>query len=362
MAYVNEEATLNFLVSSKRRKAKLAFSLKLIGPNARGNMDLFSDSDSETSSASVSSSASGKVDIRETRSSSSSSGSSSSSSASSSASDQLNINQEYAARFQHNKERADLHRLQEKHEAGDLDEDESESSSEDETEDEDGEQVTADVDAAILTTLAKIRAKDESIYETGKRVFDEERSLASSSKLLPSRTLTRPGSGKKVTLGDYQRKRIQELMETEQDPAKALAEATMIRKRGEEEETAGPDHQLSHTREQEELRREVTNAFHGADEGEEEEDEDGFFTRKDRQEDEEDEVDAEAYRKYLLGVLGGKEREQAVREALRTQAEEAALGDGGAATSANDGESKKAKRGQEEQKSQTEDDEDFLMK
>jgi protein KRI1 len=34
--------------------------------------------------------------------------------------------------------------------------------------------VTADVDAAILTTLAKIRRKDESIYQAGKRVFDGE--------------------------------------------------------------------------------------------------------------------------------------------------------------------------------------------
>jgi protein KRI1 len=86
------------------------------------------------------------------------------------------INKEYAARFTHNKQRAELHQLQEKfgdRGANDSDYDE-ESSSEDETEDEEGEQVTADVDAAILTTLAKIRRKDESIYEAGKRVFDGE--------------------------------------------------------------------------------------------------------------------------------------------------------------------------------------------
>lgn len=86
------------------------------------------------------------------------------------------INEEYAARFQHNKQRAELHQLQEKHGNG-QDEEEEDSSSEDETEDEEGEQVTADVDAAILTTLAKIRRKDESIYEAGKRVFDGKRLL-----------------------------------------------------------------------------------------------------------------------------------------------------------------------------------------
>lgn len=89
----------------------------------------------------------------------------------------FSINKDFAARFQHNKQRAELHQLQEKYGVegkGGEDEDDDESSSEDETEDEEGEQVTADVDAAILTTLAKIRRKDESIYEAGKRVFDGE--------------------------------------------------------------------------------------------------------------------------------------------------------------------------------------------
>jgi protein KRI1 len=82
----------------------------------------------------------------------------------------FNINKEYAARFEHNKQRTELQQLEEKH--GKNVDSTDESSSEDETEDEEGEQITADVDAAILTTLAKIRRKDESIYEAGKRVFD----------------------------------------------------------------------------------------------------------------------------------------------------------------------------------------------
>lgn len=120
-------------------------------------MDLFSDSDSEASSSGSHSPA--RLDIVESR---------------SNDGDRekgFRINEEFARRFQHNKERTELHRLQEKY--GDGAQQDTSSSDED-TEDEDGEQMTADVDAAILSTLAKIRRKDESIYQAGKRVFDGE--------------------------------------------------------------------------------------------------------------------------------------------------------------------------------------------
>lgn len=47
-----------------------------------------------------------------------------------------------------------------------------EDSEEAESEDEDGEELTPAVDAAILRTLARIRRKDPSIYESGKDVFE----------------------------------------------------------------------------------------------------------------------------------------------------------------------------------------------
>lgn len=50
-------------------------------------------------------------------------------------------------------------------------EDDDSDDSEDTTEDEDGEELTPAVDAAILRTLARIKRKDPSIYETGKDVF-----------------------------------------------------------------------------------------------------------------------------------------------------------------------------------------------
>ena len=56
-----------------------------------------------------------------------------------------------------------------------MDEDDDEEDSEDlESEDEDGEELTPAMDAAILRTLARIKRKDPSIYETGKDVFEGE--------------------------------------------------------------------------------------------------------------------------------------------------------------------------------------------
>ncbi|KAK0646306.1 KRI1-like family C-terminal-domain-containing protein [Cercophora newfieldiana] len=75
----------------------------------------------------------------------------------------LKINQEFARRFEHNKKREELQRLQEKYGAnGD---DASESSSDDETEDDEGLLVTEDLDAEISATLQAIKNKDPRIYD-----------------------------------------------------------------------------------------------------------------------------------------------------------------------------------------------------
>lgn len=152
----------------------------------------------------------------------------------------------------------------------------------------------------------------------------EERDLASKSKLFP-RKLSREGSSKKkVTLAEYQRSRIQELIKNSNDPAKDLAEATMIQRREDGADADIEEGPLTHTKEQEQLRREVTDAFHsiGDEDGED------FFTKADGANEEDDEIlDPESYRKFLLGVLGGKDKEEAVREILRTQTEEASAGD-----------------------------------
>lgn len=152
--------------------------------------------------------------------------------------------------------------------------------------------------------------------------------MASQSELLP-RLLSNGRDGKKkVTLGQYQRERMQELMKTSDDPARALAEVTMIERRDDIDYRHVQDEgyrngALPFSREQEELRKEVTNAFHSVGEGDDED----FLVKHEGEADDVEAQDPESYRKYLLSVIGGEDEEKAVREILRSQAEEAAAGD-----------------------------------
>ena len=117
---------------------------------------------------------------------------------------QLTINEHYAKAFQHRKEREELAKrtpprclshtrlhladfflflslapscLQVKEKYGsdadtdELDAGDSDSES-DESEDEDGEELTPALDAAILRTLARIKARDPGIYDTDRHVFE----------------------------------------------------------------------------------------------------------------------------------------------------------------------------------------------
>lgn len=158
-----------------------------------------------------------------------------------------------------------------------------------------------------------------------------------------------------MTLGEYQRARIQELLSTSDDPAKALAEATMIERRSDAARFADDEVAVvPHSKEQDDLRKEVTSAFHSMADGGEEGDE--FFTKKEGGIENFDgpEDDPDSYRRYLVDVLGGKEDE--IREVIRTQAEEAAAGD--ALPTANA--SKKAANMHPE--ANEKEDEDFLVK
>ncbi len=77
----------------------------------------------------------------------------------------LKINEEYARRFEHNKKREELHRLQEKYGASGAQDEESESSSDDESEDDAAALATEDLDAEISATLQAIKNKDPRIYD-----------------------------------------------------------------------------------------------------------------------------------------------------------------------------------------------------
>lgn len=197
----------------------------------------------------------------------------------------LEVNQSYADRYAHNKRRVHLEQLQQKYGDGqnvDLSEDDSES----EDEDEDGDQLTPQTDAAILRTIQRIRNKDSSIYDSDQRVFDTEESRLAGHQFP---TLERR-SDKKLTLPDYQRQRMQEIIATEADPAKAYAEATMAPRK--QEPVAPP----THDEEQEAARAEFVQAAQGDDDGE-------LFSiaRHDEGNDE--------YRRAMLGALGGSSDE-----------------------------------------------------
>lgn len=210
----------------------------------------------------------------------------------------FSINQSYAERYHHNKRRIELEQLKEKY-GDNAEEDEETDSSEDVTEDEDGEQLTPQVDAAILRTLQRIREKDSEIYDSSNRIFDTERQAVAAHEFPAQEQSSR---SKKITLRDYQRGRMMEAMKESDDPAKAFAEATMHQ--ASDEMTMKP----THDDEQEALRSEFLQAAEDADEPAD----DLFQVRKVDGDD--DEV---SYRAALLGALDNAGDETKIRNLLK---------------------------------------------
>ncbi|PHH62917.1 hypothetical protein CDD81_6550 [Ophiocordyceps australis] len=105
----------------------------------------------------------------------------------------LKVNQEFARRFEHNKKREEIHRLEDKYKnkrqpnkpQDDASDDKNDSSSSSETEDEDGFLATEDLDAQISATLHAIRTKDPRVYDTNVtfvQLPDDEQPAASTNK------------------------------------------------------------------------------------------------------------------------------------------------------------------------------------
>ncbi|EGS17720.1 uncharacterized protein CTHT_0070630 [Thermochaetoides thermophila DSM 1495] len=112
---------------------------------------------------------------------------------------QLKINEEYARRFEYNKKREELQRLQEKYKGKNIlaDDDEEEESSESETEDDDAVLMTEELDREISATLQAIRNRDPKIYDKNTvfyTPFDPDK--------LPTKKEEKP-----MTLRDYHRER-----------------------------------------------------------------------------------------------------------------------------------------------------------
>jgi protein KRI1 len=79
----------------------------------------------------------------------------------------ISVNKTYAKKFQHNKEREERQRLEEK-----LKDKLNGGDSDTEPEDDYAEELTPAVDAQILKTIALIRTKDPSVYNPEKKFFE----------------------------------------------------------------------------------------------------------------------------------------------------------------------------------------------
>ncbi|OIW33792.1 hypothetical protein CONLIGDRAFT_628707 [Coniochaeta ligniaria NRRL 30616] len=168
----------------------------------------------------------------------------------------LKVNEEFAKRFEHNKKREELHRLQEKYGKGkDADDSESDSSSDAETEDEAGFLITEDLDNEISATLQAIKNKDPRIYDknaTFYTPFEPEAEGASKEK-----------KEKPVTIRDYHRERY------------------MAGDVGADDETASAEPR-TYVQEQEDLKKSIVSDFHAAaaDDSEEWSDDETFIKPK----------------------------------------------------------------------------------
>ncbi|KAI0887443.1 Krr1-domain-containing protein [Annulohypoxylon maeteangense] len=122
----------------------------------------------------------------------------------------LQINSEYAKRFEHNKKREEMHRLEEKYKSkqssGDKSKagnDEDDDSSSDETEDENGFLATEDLDAEISATLQAIKNKDPRVYDTKTTFYKSIDESATAEDTSANEKKEKP-----VFLKDYHREKI----------------------------------------------------------------------------------------------------------------------------------------------------------
>jgi protein KRI1 len=162
----------------------------------------------------------------------------------------LKINEDYAKRFKHNKERAELHRLEEKY-GPNGDKESDETSSEEETEDEDGELLDEKMDAEIAATLEAIRSKDPRIYSKDTKFYTEPELAQEAEKT---------GQDKPMYLRDYHRKNL-------------------LDNGGQVDE----DEPMTYVQEQANLKRTLVEDIHAAGNGEEEDgSDDDFLVRKEK--------------------------------------------------------------------------------
>ncbi|KAJ3091889.1 hypothetical protein HK102_012811 [Quaeritorhiza haematococci] len=222
----------------------------------------------------------------------------------------LTINESFAKKYEHKKRQEELSQLRDKYgeeeavlamkldrkqrrprryeeEAeDDYDDEDDEDSESDEEEDEVGELVTPEVDAQILKTIAKIRSRDPSVYDSQTNFFTEEE-IKKAHERWQEKQRALKSSEKPMHLKDYHRMRL-------------------LDGEAEDEEEGGnkktdEDAILPHSAEQEKLKDEFKMAIDGAFEQTDDAD-DGFLKIRNKSQDELDQEEEE-YRKFLLDVM-----------------------------------------------------------
>lgn len=114
----------------------------------------------------------------------------------------LTVNVDYAKRFEHNKKREELEKLESKF--GHIDSDDSNITS---SEDELGDLLTPELDAQLLKTVAKIRSKDSSIYNSNSEFFSEEQMKSIKKEWKNKKTII---NDKSLDLKQYHNKMLKE--------------------------------------------------------------------------------------------------------------------------------------------------------
>ncbi|GAA6022704.1 hypothetical protein JCM11491_003738 [Sporobolomyces phaffii] len=207
----------------------------------------------------------------------------------------FSVNKGFADKYETKKRTEELSKLQDKYgkdyQFGDL-AGESEEDSEDLSDDDsDAEFVTPAVDAAILRTLARIKARDPAVYEPDRDVFEEEeRKTARGSG---SGATTKAGSNrasKPVLLKDYQRSRL--LAENPEDDDPEFASSSSVLPTPAQEQAM--------------LKSEITAAFHADNDSD-----DDVFHKREQGADERVQEEQD-YEKFLETNVGKK----AVKAAL----------------------------------------------
>lgn len=209
----------------------------------------------------------------------------------------IEINKEYARRFEHNKKREELQRYEELKKKGAIEESD-EDSDDESTDSEEGKDDllgSSKQDMEFFDVLLKVKNKDPIIKEKDIKLFESESEGSEEEEEEGSEN----DEGKK--------KNTKKAMYLKDVMAKHLIEEGPEFEDEEEEESSEKKKKKSYSEEQEEIRKEFLNAVKEA-EGNEEEDDDAFLKEKTKENDDEGDLegdDNDQFVKKLDEYFGG---------------------------------------------------------